>query len=272
LAAQSAPSVDASAVTFDVASIKPNASGAQMGFVYVNSAGVFNGTNVTTRGLILNAYDLRSMQVDGGPMWIGTDRFDVIAKPPGFAPRQTGGLSGPMQLMLRSLLVERFKSASHMEMKALPVFLLTKARSDGTLGPWIRPTTADCATTVFVARPPPQPRPPLPREGDLPTCRAMLGPGRYVAGNLPIARIVGILEGEAGRMVLDRTGLGGNFDFDLEFAPNQMAGGSATSDAADSGRPSIFIALQEQLGLKLESATMPVAVLVVDHIERPTAN
>jgi uncharacterized protein (TIGR03435 family) len=124
-----------------------------MGFINRQFSGVFNGTNVTARALILNAYDLRSVQVDGGPMWIGTDRFDVIAKPPGVTSRQDL-MSGPMQLMLRSLLAERFAFASHIEMKELPVFLLTKARSDGTLGPWIRPTTADCATTVFVTRPP----------------------------------------------------------------------------------------------------------------------
>jgi uncharacterized protein (TIGR03435 family) len=150
-------------------------------------------------------------------------------------------------------------------MKELPVFILTKARSDGKLGPSIRPTTVDCA-----AREPSTTPRPLNRVGELPTCTAMAGFGRYAAGNRPIAALVRYLEGD--RLILDRTGLGGNFDLNLEFAPNQVAGASGSSASADSDRPSMFIALQEQLGLKLESATMPVAVLVIDQIERPTAN
>jgi uncharacterized protein (TIGR03435 family) len=268
LAAQSAPSVDASAIALGVGSIKPNSSGNPMGLVNVNSAGVFRGINLTTRGLILMAYGLHNTQLNGGPTWIGTDRFDVIAKPPEDVTQ--GQLSDfgseRMQLMLRSLLAERFKFASHAEMKELPVFILTKARSDGKLGPSIRPTTADCAARELSTTPPP----PLSRVGELPTCTAMAGFGRYAAGNRPIATLVRYLQGD--RLILDRTGLKGNFDLNLEFAPNQVAGGSGSSASADSDRPSMFIALQEQLGLKLESATMPVAVLVVDHIERPTAN
>jgi uncharacterized protein (TIGR03435 family) len=268
LAAQSAPSVDASAVTLGVASIKPNASGNLMGFVAVNSAGVFRGINVTTRSLLLSAYGLHSSQLLGGPTWIGTDRFDVIAKPPEDVPQGQVSDFGSvrMQLMLRSLLAERFNFTSHTEMKELPVFILTKARSDGKLGPSIRPTTADCAARELSTTPRP-----LNRVGELPTCTGvMAGFGRYAAGNRPIAALVRYLQGE--RLILDRTDLEGNFDLNLEFAPNQVAGGSDSSVSADSDRPSMFIALQEQLGLRLESATMPVTVLVIDHIERPTAN
>jgi uncharacterized protein (TIGR03435 family) len=268
LAAQSAPSIDRSVVPLEVASIKPNVSGNQMGFTRVNSAGVFMGTNVATRGLILTAYGLHNSQLVGGPTWIGTDRFDVIAKPPEDVTHVQVSDFGSerMQLMLRSLLAERFKFASHTEMKELPVFILTKARSDGKLGPSIRPTTADCAARELSTTPPP----PLSRVGELPTCTAMAGFGRYAAGNRPIAALVRFLQGD--RLILDRTGLVGNFDLNLEFAPNQVAGGSGSSASADSDRPSMFIALQEQLGLKLESATMPVPVLVIDHIDRPTAN
>ncbi|MGE0447733.1 MAG: TIGR03435 family protein, partial [Vicinamibacterales bacterium] len=164
-----------------------------------------------------------------------------------------------------------------------------KAREDGRLGPGLVPSTVDCAAMMRAARPaggPPGAPPPAgplpfapPKPGERPTCGVMMGPGRLSAGGWPIGNVLGVIEGQAGRIVIDRTGLTGNFDLDLTWTPDFMANlpagaaGAPTTifgQAIDPNGPSLATAIQEQLGLKLEATKAPVEVLVIDSVSRPT--
>jgi len=165
LRAQS-PQASPGGPTFEVASVKPNNSGDGRVFVQ-NQPGRFTATNVTLRLLIRNAYQLQDFQISGGPSWLGSDHFDIEAKIGGTvqAPLVAEQRSGPtpLQLMIRSLLAERFKLTVHSETKELPIYALVVARSDGRLGPDLHRSETDCAALTAAARgrgalpPPPQP-------------------------------------------------------------------------------------------------------------------
>src|SRR5471032_2799156 len=138
IAAQS-PQSPATAPAFEVASIKPNNSGDGR-VMMQNQPGRFIATNITLRMLIRNAYQLQDFQITGGPGWLGSDHFDIIAKVPDGTPAPQGppapgSAPSPLQLMLRSLLAERFKLTLHNETKDSPIYALVLARSDGRLGP-----------------------------------------------------------------------------------------------------------------------------------------
>src|SRR5471032_2293825 len=138
LAAQSPQSTTA-APAFEVASIKPNNSGDGR-VMMQNQPGRFVATNITLKLLIRNAYQLQDFQITGGPGWLGSDHFDIIAKVPDGTPAPQGppapgSAPSPLQLMLRSLLAERFKLTLHNETKDSPIYALVLARSDGRLGP-----------------------------------------------------------------------------------------------------------------------------------------
>lgn len=277
LHAQSAPPADAPA--FEVASVKPNKSGTP--FIQLGGGpGQFNATNVPLRLLIQNAYQVQPFRLIGGPGWIGEDRFDIRAKPPeGFTPDP-----GRMQLMLRALLADRFKLAVHTETREMPIYNLVLARSDGKLGPKLEPSKVDC-TAMFAGRgraagagPPPGPPPAPPAPGQRPECGAFFRPGGIAAGGLPISQLTQMLAQQAGRIIVDKTGLTGSYAFTLDYTPDQMPqfpGGAPPPGAPplppiDPNGPSLFTALQEQLGLKLDADKGPVEVIVIDHVEQPT--
>jgi uncharacterized protein (TIGR03435 family) len=265
--------------TFEVASVKANKTGAPGGS-FVMPPGRFTATNLPLKVLITNAYQLSFFQVVGGPDWISTDRFDVAAKAPdGAPPDQT-------RAMVRTLLKDRFKLVLHMETRDTPIYALVKARADDRLGPGLKPSTLDCGpiraqravTTAEAARARggrvPVPPPPGPNE---PVVCGMRVGGRggatltYRAGNITMTALAGALRTYVGREVVDRTGLSGEYDFDLKFSAPPTAGQPDTGipvapldDAA-----SIFTALQEQLGLKLESTRGPVELMVIDSAEKP---
>jgi uncharacterized protein (TIGR03435 family) len=182
-----------------------------------------------------------------------------------------------MQLMLRTLLVERFKLAVHHETRELPVYALVFARSDGKLGSQLHPASVDCEALRATGRDRGAP-PPFPQPGERPTCGMRLGPGQMAGGGYPLSQLATTLSSFVQRVVVDRTGLAGNFDFDLTWSPDQFQGGgplgplpgSERPVGSDSSAPSIFTALEEQLGLKLASQKGPVDVLVIDRVERPT--
>jgi len=272
--------------TFEVASVKPNNSGRP--FIQLGAApgGRFTATNVPLRLLIRNAYQLQDFQVVGGPNWINSDRFDIVAKAEGNTPpTPPGGPPGPMQFMMRNLLKERFKLAVHNETRELPIYALTLVRSDGKLGPQLRPPAVDCAAIFARGRggrggiavaPPPLPGPPS--AGERPPCGMRIGPGNLAGGSVTMAQLANTLSQFAQRVVVDRTGLTQNFDIDLTWTPDQIPqgppGGPPPGAPAlppiDPNGPSLFTAVQEQLGLKLESTRGPVEVLVIDHVELPT--
>jgi bla regulator protein BlaR1 len=275
LRAQSATPAIASEA-FEVASVKPNKSGDGRIFFQMQPGGRFTATNVPVRELIRMAYGIQNFQLVGGPDWIGSERFDIVAKaesdPP---PSPPGGPPGPMLMMVRALLVERFKLAVHNETKDLPIYALVMARADGRLGPQLRASQVDCAALMAAARgrggPPPAP----PRPGERPPCGMFGGFGRIAAGGVSMAQLAMNMSQRVNRVVLDRTGLTGLYEFELEFTPDQMPQGPPPPGAPplppiDPNGPSIFTALQEQLGLKLDAQRGPVEVLVIDGVEQPT--
>ena len=272
---------------FEVASIKPNKSGDGRVMIGVQPGGRFTATNVTLRMLIRNAYQLQDFQITGGPSWLTEDRYDIVAKAEGdavgdsFRAEQSGQPSRG-QLMMRALLAERFKLVVHDETKEMPIYALVVARSDGRLGPQLKKSEVDCAAVTAAGRgrgrgPMPPPGPPQPG-GPPPQCGIRIGMGNMAVGGSPLTQVASSLAMFAGRIVVDKTGLIGAYDFTLTWTPDQMAnrppGAPPGPDAApvDPNGPSLFTAVQEQLGLKLESQRGPVAVLVIDRAEHPTEN
>jgi uncharacterized protein (TIGR03435 family) len=284
---QNAPAATQSLPQFEVASIKPNKSGDGRVMLGVQPGGRFTATNVPLRLLIRNAYQLQDFQVVGGPSWIADERFDIVAKAEAndalgdpFRAEQTGQPSRG-QLMIRALLAERFKLAVHNEDREMPIYGLVLARSDGKLGPQLKPSEVDCAAIIAAARgrgrgpmPPGPPGPGAPP----PQCGIRIGPGNMAVGGSPMAQVANSLSIFAGRIVVDKTGLSGAYDFTLTWTPDQMPGGGQRPPGApepppiDPNGPSLFTAVQEQLGLKLDSQRGAVAVLVIDRAERPTEN
>jgi uncharacterized protein (TIGR03435 family) len=267
LRAQSAAGT-AGAPAFEVASIKSNVSGALRVTIQASPGGRFTAVNAPLRALIRNAYQLQEFELEGGPKWLDSERFDVVARAEGEpAPAQ-------MRMMLRTLLAERFKLQLHSETRALPVYALVMARRDGKTGPGLRRSERDCAGTaplqdVLGITPPAGPPDP-----DA-TC-GFFGPGPGGSAKfrgVTIEVLARFLSPPVHRPVIDRTGLTGYFDADLEptveFGPPPPPPGLA--DHVDrASLPSIFTAIQDRLGLKLEAERGPVTVFVIDRLERPT--
>jgi uncharacterized protein (TIGR03435 family) len=267
-----------SAPEFEAASVKPNKAGGPFGIGF-QPGGRFNATNVTLRMLIGAGYGTPqprpSFEIVGGPAWLDTDRFDVVAKAAGNTVPGPSGPPAEMFLMIQKLLADRFHLVTHGESRELPVYALVMARADGKMGEHLRITGTDCAALMAPGRaggPPPSPGP------GSPFCGVRSAPGRLAGGSATMAIFTNVLSRQVNRVVLDRTGLTASYDFELEWTPDQMPQGS--DDAARPGAlpappadgPSFFTALQEQLGLKLDSTKGPVNVLVVDRAEPPSAD
>jgi bla regulator protein blaR1 len=243
--------------TFEVASIKPKGSGAGDVLMQIRPGGTMNVRNVSVRLLIRNAYTLQDYQLVGGPRWMGTDRFDITAKAAG-NPSQS-----QLQAMLRALLAERFQLAVRTEQRELEVYALVSAPSGG-------------ARRLSPARPcfraannlPPQTVPP----GETP-CGFRLSPGHITGRGVTMGALASSLASQTGRMVVDRTNRKEDFDLELEWTPFQTPASldpAAASDRPVDSGPSIFTAIQEQLGLRLQSDRAAVDVLVVERLEQPT--
>src|SRR5688572_8337297 len=252
---------DAPRLTFEVASVKPNKSPETGGFIQRMRGGTFNVGNQTLLQLIRFAYGLQGVQLVGAPDWLRTERFDITAKAPAVIPPTAPGQPVPEALMLRSLLEDRFRLAMHRETRQLPIYALVIARSDGRLGPHIRrPANDYCAQRAKAAE-----KAPPPPMGTGPVCGIRGNNEELAAGAFPIGGFARFLAGEVERVVIDRTGLTGEWDFELKWSP-------PNAPSSDPDRPSIFTALEEQLGLRLESTTGPVEVMVIDRVELPTPN
>ncbi len=253
--------------TFEVASIKPNKSGELLIGMSALPNGRVNITNTTVKALIRTAYRLQEFQVVGGPDWLPSERYDVVAKAEGNPDREH------LERLLQGLLAERFKLSVHRDTKDLPIYALTAAKRDGTLGPQLQKSSIDCAA---VRNGPPRPSGTLASNGGRPVCGMRGLPGNFIAGGIPLALFATSISTVVNRTVVDRTGLAGDFDIDLRYTPDQMPQlplalpGGATLPPIDPNGPSIFTAVQEQLGLKLESTRGPVEVLVIDNVDHPT--
>jgi uncharacterized protein (TIGR03435 family) len=262
------------APAFEVASIKPNNSGAAEGGIRVQPGGRFAWTNMTLKQLIGTAYGFDQREILGGSAWLSNERFDVIAQVEAGVPAvDASGSPGPLFTMLRALLEERFQVRAHRESVERPVYALMLARPDGRVGARLVRSDIDCAA---VTRDQGQgKRVPLAPGGLLP-CAIRAVRGRVDASAIGLQRLAGVLSRIVDKPVVDRSGLRGNYDVTLEFRPEFQAAFDVAPEpfepAADPNAPSIFTAVQEQLGLKLESTRAPIDVLVIDRAERPTEN
>jgi len=246
-----------------VATVKVNTSGSGASFTRRLPGGTFLASNMLLRDLIAFAHGLQPFQIEGAPDWIGTVRFDVTLKaetnvaPVAIGPTQIG-----LQLA-RAVLAERFAFQAHRETRERPVFALVRVRPDGPLGPRLRQSGTDCAALARQAGESGAPWPPRSAGGRI-LCGLQTQGATVTAGGYPMAEFRRFLTGQTQRVVIDRTGLAGTWDFELTFAPPDVAAAVSTDD------PSLFTALQEQLGLRLDATRGPADVLVVDRIERPT--
>ena len=274
--AQSAP---AETPKFDVASVRPNTSGENRQLSQVLPGGRYTAINVPPRLLIINSYGLQEQQLVGAPPWISSERFDIVAKADGdLGPPVSRDGPSKLQLMIRALLEDRFKLKVHREPREVPIYTLVRARPDGRLGSGLVVSTVDCEALAAARRNAPPPD--VPKPGERPQCGARVGFGELTAGGQPLLELVSLLSATVGRSVVDRTGLTGRYDITLRWTPDrvlQRSAGTAPSEPIrvngveiDPNGPSIFTAIQEQLGLKLESERGTVEALVIDHIERPT--
>jgi uncharacterized protein (TIGR03435 family) len=249
------------AQVFEVASVKPNKSGTTSVSMRMQPGGRLNLLNVTVLDVVRFAYAVQPFQIEGGPSWLESERFDVLAKVEGEIPLLPPGQVGPVQVMTQNLLAERYKLKVHRETKDAPAYALVVARADRRLGKQIEPSNVDCVAVLKAMMAGGRGGPPT-APGGGPLCRlSAAGPGSVVARDVSIQQLAQLLSVQLQRQVVDRTGLTGVFSFDLAFA---------TEQANDPDRPSLFTALQEQLGLKLESQRAPLEVLVVDGVEHPT--
>lgn len=255
--------------TFEVASVKMNRSGDLAQRIQPSPGGRLTVTNVSLRGLVRFAYEMLDVQLDGGPSWLATDRFDVVAKADGDPPLSE------VRLMLRSLLADRFKLRTHSETRDQPIYALVVARSDGRLGPGLRKAPRDCVGATPAVGAPFDPSAPCwPPGGFGPAPGVPITSGRLAFRGMTLENFARSLAPIVRRAVIDRTGLTGSYDADFdasaELPPPPPPPGSGIPNPFDPrNMPSIFSILTEQLGLKLESSRAPVKMLVIDAAERP---
>jgi bla regulator protein BlaR1 len=238
---------------FDVATIKPNGANDNRFMIRPSPGGGLTITGVPLRMLIMEAYDVRTFQVSGGPGWMSTERWDIEAKAEGVQ----GQLPiGQTLKMLQALITDRFHLEVHHETKEMTIYALVVGKN----GSKLTPHTGE----------PPQP-----------TDRLRVRPGSLRAKQIGTAGLVRQLTLQVGRPVIDKTGLTGAYDFALEWTPEPGQGGPESIGlppaldfprASDSNGPSIFTALQEQLGLRLDAQKGPVDLIVVDRAEKPDEN
>jgi uncharacterized protein (TIGR03435 family) len=262
------------ALSFEVASIKPHPGVGNLVHIQPFPNGRLVVENFSLRLLMQTAFGVQSFQISGGPDWINSERYDIQAKAEGGASGKQ--MAGPM---LQNLLKDRFKLSLHRETKILPVYELTVARGGTKLQ---HSKEGDCTPFSMDSAP----MPPLLSPGDPhPTLCGFLGFGveglerkLEMAGVTMTELATSLSRGQLQRTVIDKTGLTGTFDVKLRWALDAV---QASPDASNEPVPppaanpvgvSLFAAVQEQLGLKLESARGPVEVLVIDHVERPSSN
>ena len=240
-------------IQFEVASIRASAGDGRTA-ISVSPSGLYTVTNMPLRTLIRNAFGLGlDAQLAGVPEWVESARFDISAKAENPKPTVEH-----RRQMLQALLKERFKLVAHTESRELPVYSLVLARADGQLGPRLKRPAVDCddlAARMQRGEVPPQ------RAGQPMFHGMSMSGGKLEIACMPLQTLIGTLMSSVQRPIVNRTGLSGNFNLALEWESKPIADGAL---------PSIFVALQEQLGLKLEPGRGAVDVVVIDRIERPT--
>jgi uncharacterized protein (TIGR03435 family) len=254
-----APASTGKSPRFEVASVKRNTSGS----VIVNSAlegNRYTAMNVSVKDLLTGIYaPLPRARIVGGPDWINTDRFDIVATAEG-APNRPEAME-----MVRSLLMERFQLSVHSEVRDGDVYDLIVAKSVTELGPMLRPPSPECAAA----------------DADWRRCPRSIYPGKLLGTGITMADLARMLEPfTEQRTVRDRTELTGRYDVQLTWTPDRLGPLPPNApeevvrarEAIDPNGPALSTAVREQLGLKLEPRNDKVDVLVIDHVERPTEN
>jgi uncharacterized protein (TIGR03435 family) len=247
---------------FDVASIKP-ASGDPCMCINTTPGGRVHATSMTLKFLVEMVYHVQDFQVSGGPPWFASLRYDIEAKTE--APAKDNEVSA----MLQQLLADRFQLVFHRETREFPVYALILARKDGKLGPGMVESKEGSCT-------PPDPADPSESSGK-PNCGQGWGNARMLrSSSVQVDYLATSLSRLLRTKVNDQTGLPGKYDITLDWTPDERIAFSlppkAAKAAAESGLPDLFGALQQQLGLKLESHKESVEVLVIDHAEKPSEN
>jgi uncharacterized protein (TIGR03435 family) len=248
--AQGTASVPGAAPAFDVATIKPTAPDAKAGrYITMQGTNRFVAKHYTLKLLIAAAYNLSPKVISGGPGWSESDHFDILALTPG----ETRPSQLEQMAMLRALLSERFKLSFHREEKEFSIYALEVAKG----GSKLKESTA-------AASDPPQ------------LISTVYPPARIhlPAKNATMSDFTSLLQRALlDRPVVDRTGLTGRYDFDLDWAPDETQfGGEVPVAPVDAQAPPFFTAIEQQLGLRLEATRGMVQALMIDHAEPPVAN
>ncbi len=234
---------------FDVATIKPSRPDERLSILVNPSGTQFTTTDTTLTNLVTFAYGIHPRQVTGGPAWLETEKYDLLARP------DVAGMPNEKQLrsMVQKLLADRFKLAFHRDQKELAVYAIVL----GKTGPKLTKSEGD-----------PNGLPGL----------GFGGLGRFRGRNTSIADFAGLMQTLVlDRPVVDQTGLHDRYDFTLNWTPDETQFGGLTgqlpapSDKADVP-PDLYTAIQQQLGLKIDPTKASVEVLVIDHVEKPSAN
>jgi uncharacterized protein (TIGR03435 family) len=229
---------------FEAASVKLSAPGEEVRMR--REPGRLTITNFPLRAMVRYAYDIEDIQISGGPPWFNSDRWDIVA---------TGGREiseAERRRMLQALLNERFHMIIRRETKELPVYALSVAKGGSKLTPGTEGNPERVELNVSGA-----------------------GFHDMMGQSVPLSTLAKVLTMPAGRIVVDRTGIKGNFDYKLEWVPdpaNMPSINGARPDGSNLDGASIFTAVEEQLGLKLQSAKGPVEILVIDRAEKAAEN
>lgn len=245
---------------FEAAVIKPSPpvkDGRFMVGMQMLPGGRISMGGVTVSLLIQQAYQVRDFQVVGGPDWIRSERYDVIAKPENAASPEL------VRVMMQALLKDRFQLKFHRETKELPTYALVVAKG----GPKLKVSETPPVESEGPGRG---------RGGQM----RMMGRGHFEANGLPVSALANQLAQTLGRSVIDKTGLTGDYDFKLDWTPDEnqrgLIGGPGGEAPREPSAPaegvSIFTAVQDQLGLKLESTKGPVEILVIEGVEKASEN
>jgi uncharacterized protein (TIGR03435 family) len=246
---------DRKPLAFEVASVKPTV-GREPVSVEFQPGGRFRAINADVFSLIALSYARGALpffpsQIVGAPEWTRLEHYDITAKVSDqLAATDAAGLQAKLPAFIQTLLENRFKLRVHRENREQQIYVLQRARKDGAFGPTLR-RGVDCAPNAAVDA----------LSSFLGDCRlgARVTPGHITGRSIPLAQLVTLLSLSVGRAVVDETGLEGVFEVDLEWSPDQAA----------TDKPSLFTAIQEQLGLKLESTRRSADVLVIERVERP---
>jgi uncharacterized protein (TIGR03435 family) len=216
---------------------------------------------VTPELLVSVAFRVQMDQVVNAPAWARSDLYDILVKVRDGVAVNIDTV-GPIA---REVAIERFHLKTHDATRQLSVYLLGPARADGSLGSRLTPAAIDCTLrgSAPAARGPDSPLP-----AAIERCGLTQRPGLIQMAGFPVDALIRVLSSSVGRVVVNRTGLEGNWDLQLEYAPDLSGDGPAGQSSTE--HPSIFAALQEQLGLKLESGRAPVPVVTIDDIRRPS--